>query len=144
VGGIVSAALNQVRGRGRVLMGTLVVSALLFCVFAYQITYVPALVLLGLCGTAGGVFYALVPATLQAATPDQFRGRVLSVYYLLLLGGPAIGAAGFGWMASALSVGAALKLAGVGALVVSAASTLALRAITRYTVEPVPSAQPAT
>jgi MFS family permease len=143
VGGIASAALNHVRGRGRVLMGTLLLSALLFCGFAYQASYNASLVLLGLCSTAGGIFYSLVPATLQAATPDQFRGRVLSVYYLLLLGGPAIGAAGFGWLASSLGLSPTLKLAGVGALVVSAVSTLTLRAITQYTIEPAPTPPPA-
>lgn len=136
VGGILSVMLRNVTARGRLLIATPLLSAVFFLALGYQTAFLPAVVLFGLSGVFSGIFYSLVPATLQAITPDQARGRVMSLYYLLLVGSPAAGAAGFGWLTSWLGIGATLRLVAYCALAVSAASLLALNSVSRYTLRP--------
>jgi MFS family permease len=132
VGGILSTGLTQVRARGLLLVGTLFLSTSPFLVFGYQASYSLSVALLGLCGAFGGVFYSLLPTTLQVVTPDRLRGRVLSVYYVLMAGAPALGAAGFGWLSNHVGVVTTLRLAGFGAVAVSVIALLALRSVTQY------------
>jgi MFS family permease len=134
-GGILSAVLSGVRARGRLLVGTLLPSTILFLVFSYQTSYQLSLVLVGLCGTFGGIFYSLVPTTLQFVTPDQLRGRVLSVYYVLVVGSPALGAVVFAWLTDRLNIVIALRLAAFGAVAVGVLSLLALPSVRRYTTD---------
>ncbi|HEY8206016.1 MAG TPA: MFS transporter [Myxococcaceae bacterium] len=139
-GGILSAALNNVRARGVLLMGTLLASSSIFLGFSYQTSFPAAVALLATCGSLGGVFYSLVPTTLQVITPDRFRGRVLSVYYVLLLGGPALGAVAFGWMAPVLGLLPTLRIAAAGGVAVSAVAFFTLQPVLRYTTDQVAGA----
>jgi MFS family permease len=134
-GGIASMALGRIRARGQLLLVTLILSVSSFLVFGYQTSYALAVVLLGLCGVLGGVFYSLVPTTLQVITPDRFRGRVLSAYYILMVGGPALGGVASGWLTSTLGVVSTLRLTAFSALVVSGLSMLLLPSLTRYTTD---------
>lgn len=74
---------------------------------------VPAIALLGLAMSITG---AGIQTSLQLHVDGDMRGRVLSLYGLILRGGPAIGTLTMGWMAEYL--GLRLPLAG-GAVIVA-------------------------
>jgi MFS family permease len=90
----------------------------LACVFLAQSTMlVLALMAGGLVGATDALASSVRAAAVQLETPDELRGRVTSIFYLAVRGGPALGAANLGWMAgvfgpvNALTLGAAAPVA---------------------------------
>lgn len=83
---------------------------------------VPAVAVLGLTMVITG---AGIQTLLQLAVETDMRGRVLSIYGLIMRGGPAIGALAMGWIAE--STGMRWPLAGGAALVVLAAMWIVAR-----------------
>jgi MFS family permease len=71
--------------RGRLLLGTALLSGLSPAALALADAWPPALVIAAVMGGTQGLFMALTNAFLQTATPDQYRGRVLSLF--LMIGG---------------------------------------------------------
>jgi predicted MFS family arabinose efflux permease len=92
-----------------------------------------AVVLLFLTGYFAIVFIASCNTTLQLTTPDELRGRVMSLHTLMFGGAFPVGAFLTGAIAEAFGVPAALLVAGVAGLVGMAAVGLWWRA------EPAPS-----
>lgn len=64
-------------------------------------------VLLALVGLAATGTMTLVNAGVQVATPDSYRGRIMSLYTLLAAGMPPLG----GWLLGTLSAGIGLQTA---------------------------------
>ena len=60
---------------------------------------------------------ATANTTVQLAVPDELRGRVISVYTTVFVGSTPLGGLLMGWIASSVSVDAAIALGGVGSLV---------------------------
>ncbi|MEA2684243.1 MAG: hypothetical protein QOK05_2571 [Chloroflexota bacterium] len=83
--------------------------------------------MLGLGGFSGIAFLARANTSLQTAVPDALRGRVMSVYILLLMGVAPIGAVQLGLVASVF--GAQRALAGESVLAV--VILVALHTVTR-------------
>ncbi|MGI9386863.1 MAG: MFS transporter [Methyloligellaceae bacterium] len=83
---------------------------------------IAAMVALGLTMSVAG---AGIQTLLQRHVDSDMRGRVLSIYGLILRGGPAIGALTMGWLAEFL--GLRWPLAGGAALVAAAALWIILR-----------------
>lgn len=71
--------------RGRLLLGTALLSGLSPAALALAGAWLPALAIAAVMGATQGLFMALTNAFLQTATPDQYRGRVLSLF--LMIGG---------------------------------------------------------
>lgn len=71
--------------RGRLLLSTALLSGLAPAALALADAWPPALVIAAVMGATQGLFMALTNAFLQTATPDQYRGRVLSLF--LMIGG---------------------------------------------------------
>lgn len=71
---------------------------------------------LGVCATINGIE---LQASMQVALDDTYRGRVMSLWIVLVIGGAAISAIGIGSLADALGMSSALISAGVtgGALI---------------------------
>ena len=98
-------------------------AALLVFVSASSLTVaVPGVVVLGLSMVITG---SGIQTLLQLNVDAEMRGRVLSLYGLIMRGGPAIGALTMGWMAE--SVGLRWPLAGGAVLVALAALAITMR-----------------
>lgn len=90
-------------------VGGVAFSGLLFTVAVSQ-SYGVTLMLLFALGIANTAFAATANTSLQFATPDHLRGRVMALYMLLFAGSTPIGGFLTGFMAEHLGVSTALAL----------------------------------
>ena len=103
--GLLSGSLVRVRRQGRVIAGAIVVFGLAVAAFGLVLlgvgrtspdgVLVPALVvcfvLLAVAGGADAVSAVFRQTILQAATPDEMRGRLQGVFIVVVAGGPRLG-----------------------------------------------------
>jgi MFS family permease len=96
VGAFGLAFIRQVHRQGLVL----VVSGLLFSATLIAFAVSPGLgaglVLLFISGISSTVFGTIITTFIQVATPNELRGRVMSLYAITLIGLPSLGALGSG------------------------------------------------
>jgi MFS family permease len=112
VSGVLSGPLGRVRLQGRAIVYAIVVWGLAITAFGL-VRWLPlALLFLALAGAADNVSAVFRSTILQAATPDEFRGRLQGVFTVVVAGGPRLGdveagvvAAMFGEAASVVSGG---------------------------------------
>jgi MFS family permease len=123
--GSLVAALG-VATRSRVGKRTVLIGGGAFGAIYMAVGFVPwfgaAMALLAVLGFASLVFSSASNSTLQLGSPDYLRGRVMSVYTLLVMGSTPIGALITGWLAETAGVRATVAVeAGVCLLSVGAA-----------------------
>ncbi len=112
-------------------------------------SYPVSLALMGLAGLTGTVFTTTANTRLQLLSPDRLRGRVMSLFVLLMAGSTPIGASLLGQGAEAFGVPATLvafgvaTLVGLTALVVYRVTTLHATSSTDRVDRPAQSPAPA-
>jgi MFS family permease len=89
--------------------GATVFSLLLLALSMSQLYVVTLLILVGL-GAANITFASTANTSLQLTAPDELRGRVMSLYMLLLAGSTPIGGYLTGLMSEAFGVSAAVAI----------------------------------
>lgn len=89
--GILSGWLARVRWQGRAIVISIVVWGLAIAAFGFVRTLWIALLLLALAGAADNVSAVFRTTILQAATPDEYRGRLQGVFTVVVAGGPRLG-----------------------------------------------------
>jgi MFS family permease len=115
-GALAIAATGGGADRGKVFRAASFLFPVLLLVFAFVHQPVVAGLLLFAVGVTMIINNALVNARLQELVPDALRGRVLSLYVMVYVGGSPIGSFVGGWVARAVGVdwaiggGAALML----------------------------------
>jgi MFS family permease len=118
------AAVLLLAGRRSATRTQLFVGASLFTVMlagvALSEEFFLSMVLLAGLGAAGATFGTTANTSIQIASPDELRGRVVSLYMLLFAGSTPIGGYLTGWMAEEIGVQAAVgvlaTMCGVGVL----------------------------
>jgi MFS family permease len=124
-GALVAAFSLAISGDARRSRGFRIVwSAILYCVLisAFALSnFLPlSVLLLAAAGWAGIAFLARANTALQSAVPDEMRGRVMSIYILILMGLAPIGAVQLGLLAHTVGAPRAVAIeAAVGALVLT-------------------------
>ena len=103
------------------MVGAAAVLAVVLIALGVSRSYPASVGLMVLAGISGTV-YTTANSTLQRAVPDRLRGRVMSLFVLLMAGSTPIGATLLGWGADAFGIAA--TIIGFGA--VTAAGLLAL------------------
>ena len=119
LGALISALALATRGRvakSTLFGGGLAFSLLLFGV-AFSQWYLLTLVLLLLLGVANTTFASTANTSMQLASPDYLRGRVMALYMLLFAGSTPIGGFLTGYMAEHLGVSTALAVNAAACLV---------------------------
>jgi MFS family permease len=122
-------ALAAVRGaseRRIVTAGALLAVVLLLLGWSHS--YPLSLVLIGLAGATGTVFTTTANSRLQLLVPDQLRGRVMSLFVLLMAGTTPVGTYMLGHVAAAWGVPASMAIFGVATLL-GLSATVAYRAL---------------
>jgi hypothetical protein len=98
-----------------------------------------ALVLLAIAGGADSVSAIFRTTILQAATPDDYRGRLQGIYTVVVVGGPRLGDVEAGAVAEVFGEAVSAVSGGVLCLVFTGALVAAVPAFLRYDAErPVP------
>ena len=119
--GVFSGPLGRVRWQGRAIVISIVVWGAAIAAFG-GVRWLPlALLFLAIAGAADNVSAVFRSTILQAATPDEYRGRLQGVFTVVVAGGPRLGdveagtvAVMFGETVSVISGGVACVLLAVG------------------------------
>ena len=119
--GVFSGPLGRVRWQGRAIVISIVVWGAAIAAFG-GVRWLPlALLFLAIAGAADNVSAVFRATILQAATPDEYRGRLQGVFTVVVAGGPRLGdveagtvAVMFGETVSVISGGIACVLLAVG------------------------------
>ena len=125
VGALAAATIGAARWRVMFAASFGAGVAELFVAPLHQVVATGALIaLLGACFTT---YMANSNTTVQLASPDHIRGRVLGIYFYALMGPVPLAALLLGWLCSAGGTQLAFQVAGTSAIVVTALGALALR-----------------
>ena len=95
--------LEHARWLGRVVLGAVAVWGLAIAAAGAMSAIVPALLLFAVAGAADSVSAVCRSTISQSVTPDQMRGRMSSVFSLVVASGPRLGDVEAGTVASAAS-----------------------------------------
>jgi MFS family permease len=117
--GAVSAALfisqhARLRKQGRLLLGAVVVFGLATALFGLSRSFWLTLGALILIGAADSVSTILRNTIRQIQTPDELRGRMISINQIFFQGGPQLGEVESGLVAQAFGPAAAIISGGLG------------------------------
>lgn len=124
VGALASAAIA--RASPKLLLGGVAAFGLAELALAPQTTLVGAAPFLFVAGVAFTLWTSNANSTLQLATPDRLRGRVMGLYFFAFNGAGPAGGMLAGWLAAAGGTALAFTVAGSAALVVSACAVAVL------------------
>jgi MFS family permease len=105
---------------GRVMLGAVAGYALALMGLGLSTWFPLSLFFAGMLGLTDAVSMAIRHTAVQLNTPDEYRGRVSSVFQISVQGGNSIGAIDAGFAAAALGAGQATALGGalVGLVVI--------------------------
>lgn len=140
VGGLMSAVLSgpasRVARQGRgMLAGTMTWGAAIAC-FGLTASLPLAVLMLAVAGAADTLTVTFRSAMVQTVTPDELRGRVSSVEYIIGTGGGPLGNVESGAVASLTTPVVSTVIGGLGCLAIAALIGLVFPAFGRYRNQP--------
>lgn len=95
---------------GRVLIGATILFVASFAGIAVSPVFILTAAILVVLGLAGVAFSTTINTTLQLIVPDELRGRVMSIFFLLFAGSTPFGGWLTGWLGEAIGVRQTLAL----------------------------------
>jgi MFS family permease len=124
--------MSRARRLGRIIVVSIVIWGAAIIAFGFTSVLWLALLLLAVAGAADSVSAVCRTTILQVLAPDELRGRLTAVYFMVVAGGPYLGDVEAGAVANAF--GAQVSVVSGGALCVLglAAAALAFPAVWRY------------
>jgi MFS family permease len=131
IGSLLVAFLGAFPGRGLVLLGAGALLGLTLLLFAGSRWIAPSLVLSGLAGLTSTYYLATTNSMLQSTAPPALRGRVISLYSLVVMGFMPLGSMLLGASGSLIGVPLTVALGGLVTLLWAAAVGLAVPAVQR-------------
>jgi len=131
LGSLVAARSVAAVGTARIIVGTMIVSALAFLAFGLSSDPRLAGVLFGIVGFMTVVFNVVMGALRQALTPDRLLGRVISAFRLFSYGTVPFGSLLGGTLARSFGLRAPFLVAGI---VIPVVALLCLPAINTRTI----------
>jgi MFS family permease len=148
LGGLLSAALSGPAARasrhGRGMLAGTMIWGLAIAGFGLTRNLPLALVMLTVAGAADTLTVIFRSSMVQTVTPDEFRGRVSSVEYIIGAGGSPVGNVEAGLVASLTSPVISAVSGGLGCFAVAVAIVFAFPAFTGYRAEPAAQTAPET
>jgi predicted MFS family arabinose efflux permease len=112
-GALIVAALGNVKNKGQIALLTLLLLGGAIAGFAISKSIVLSGALLVLSGAAMMGVFSMVSSLVQLITPNEMRGRVMSVYNLAFRGGMPLGSLATGWLVPIFSAPRVLAVNGL-------------------------------
>ena len=98
--GIMSGPLGKVRYQGRAIIISILIWGVAITAFGFSRALILSLIFLAIAGAADNVSAVFRQTMLQAATPDNYRGRLQGINTVVIAGGPRLGDVEAGVVAS--------------------------------------------
>lgn len=137
--GVLSGPLGRVRMQGRAIVLSIIVWGVSITAFGFSRTLIISLVLLAIAGAADNVSAIFRMTILQAATPDEYRGRLQGVHTVVVAGGPRLGDVESGAVAALGGEAFSVISGGVACVALSIGLAAKFRGFVRYdSRQPVP------
>src|SRR3954453_2035491 len=113
IGALTVAALGNVRNKGRLALTMLICLGAAMAGFALSTSIVASCVMLFLFGGAMIGAFTMVSSLVQIITPNEMRGRVMSVYNCAFRGGMPLGNLLSGWLVPMFTAPVVLGINGI-------------------------------
>ena len=136
LGAIVTASLGSVRRRGLMLLASTGSMSVLIAIFGLQNSLLVSLPLLALAGVTTMVFLGMANTLLQTRSPDHVRGRVMSVYTMMMVGLMPLGSLLLGSLGTLVTVSTSFVIGGSIVVVVVLYVLLRVPAVRLATSQP--------
>lgn len=139
VSGVFSGPLRHVRRQGLAIVAAVLAWGLSIAVFGL-VRWLPlACLFLAVAGAADNVSAVFRSTILQAATPDEFRGRLQGIFTVVVAGGPRLGDVESGTVAALFGETVSVVSGGIACVVATLALVAAVPSFLRYDARhPVP------
>jgi MFS family permease len=132
VSGVFSGPLGQVRRQGLAVVLSIVAWGLSIAVFGLVSTLWLACLMLAVAGAADNVSAIFRSTILQAATPDEFRGRLQGIFTVVVAGGPRLGDVEAGTVAALFGETFSVVSGGIACVVLTGALVAAVPGFLKY------------
>ncbi len=131
IGALTVARLSDFEHRGLLLTFSIAGMSIALVAFAYSQVFVASLILLVVVGCGATIAMSTTNTMIQLGVPDELRGRVMSMYTMIMMGGMPLGSMLLGSLASGIGVPETLALGGVGCLIALAAVNVTVPTVRR-------------
>lgn len=121
IAGLLSGPLQRVHAHGRAVTVSVLVWGGAIAAFGFTRSLPIAVTMLAIAGAADTVSAVFRSTMLQAATPDEYRGRLQGVFTVVVAGGPRLGDLEAGAVATAVSLPFSVISGGLGCVVLAIA-----------------------
>jgi MFS family permease len=129
---LASGAVSRSRRLGRIIVVAIVAWGLVIIAFGFAKTLWVALVLLAVAGGADSFSAVCRNTIMQRIAPDELRGRLTALYFMVVTGGPNLGDVETGVVANAFGPEVAIVTGGALCLVGLGAAVMAFPSVWRY------------
>lgn len=134
IAGVLIGWMSARIGHGKLIGVAIGINALANILLALQGDVLPAALVTAMFGASMIMTFVSLNTVIQTVVPDQFRGRVLSLYSLAMLGTSPFGALALGAISDAVGIGTALVINGVLIAVLGGAILLRWTNLLHYRV----------
>ncbi len=131
IGALTVARLSDFEHRGLLLTFAIAGMSIALVAFAYSQVFVASLILLVVVGCGATIAMSTTNTMIQLGVPDELRGRVMSMYTMIMMGGMPLGSMLLGSLASGIGVPKTLALGGIGCLIALAAVNVTVPTVRR-------------
>lgn len=129
---LASGAVSRSHRLGRIIVIAIAVWGVVIIAFGFAQTLWVALLLLAVAGGADSFSAVCRTTIMQRIAPDELRGRLTSLYFMVVVGGPNLGDVETGVVANAFGAEVAIVTGGALCLVGLGAAAFAFPSVWRY------------
>jgi MFS family permease len=132
IAALASGPVSRSKRLGRIIVVAIAAWGLVVIAFGFATSLWVALILLAFAGAADSFSAVCRTTIMQRIAPDELRGRLTSLYFMVVAGGPYIGDVESGVVANAFGAEVAIVSGGVLCLVGLGAAAVAFPSVWRY------------
>jgi MFS family permease len=132
IAALTSGAVARSKRLGRIIVVAILVWGVVIIAFGFAQTLWVALLLLAVAGGADSFSAVCRTTIMQRIAPDELRGRLTSLYFMVVVGGPNLGDVETGVVANAFGAEVAIVTGGALCLVGLGAAAVAFPSVWRY------------